>query len=188
MCFITLLASHTWRMNSSHSKRTERNILRLNRFAVALLIWLKWGGREIILLTARIRFVVSRKDEFLEAFSLLWEKLSWIWAWKQLQWLQRQRAFSETCTCRRRWVPVQPWGGGWTPLPFLPPCIQVALLQWRLKSDRMELNLKKWVFTCSLELVFFCVVSTMLKTSKEGEGFSHLSETVFALSSYGHRS
>ena len=47
----------------------------------------------------------------------------------------------------------------------------------------MELNLKNWVFTCSLELFYFCVVSTILKTSKEGEFFSPLQRTGLALSS-----
>lgn len=63
MCFITPLVSHTWGVNSSHSWGTERNILGINMSP--LLRWLRWGGTEIILLTARIRFVVSRKGEFL---------------------------------------------------------------------------------------------------------------------------
>lgn len=70
MCFIAPLVSHTWGMNSSQSWGAESNILGINTIVLginmsSLLRWPKWDGTEIILLTARIRFVVSRKDEFL---------------------------------------------------------------------------------------------------------------------------
>lgn len=60
----------------------------------------------------------------------------------------------------------------------------MSLLRGAPKRDRMKLNLKNWVFACPLEL--FHVISTILKNSKEGEGFfPHLLEIGFALSSYG---
>lgn len=134
MCSITPLVSHTWGMNSSHSKRAERNILRINRLAVALLIWLKWGGREIILVTARIRFVVSKKRWIsYEAFSLLQEKLSWIWVWKQLQRLQRQRALSEMCVCRR--LGTSPSLGRWGDTASISPSTCLGCLGSRRRKN-----------------------------------------------------
>lgn len=150
MCFITPLVSHMWGMNSSPSWGAERNILGINMLVVALLRWLRWGGRQIILPTARIRFVVSRKDEFLlrlppccgrnEVASGCESSRSGCRGWGLFP--RRARVGG--------WAPVQPWGGGGSPLPVLPPHTwiawdlwgeRMALLQWGPKRDRMKLNL-----------------------------------------------
>ena len=81
----------------------------------------------MILLTARIWFVVSRKDEFsMRPPPCCRRNEGESGCEKQLQWLQRQRALSEMYMCRR--LGISPALGRWGDTTSLSPSSYLGCL------------------------------------------------------------
>lgn len=161
---------------------------------VALLIRLRWGGRGIILQTARIRFAVFRKDEFLMRPSPCCERN------------EVESGCENSCnTCRGRGLfPRGARVGGWWALGWWGDTTSIspssylgclgslrengfAAMRSRERQDGSESS-ELGLYLLFGAVLFLCCKHHSQNLQGWRDFFSHLLEIVFALSSYGYRS